>query len=518
MSLLQRRKAKLSAKTNDLSSVTWESMSNSTKVAESLVGKNAQIRYGIATETDMGLPESRFVIVPTLEDISDPAVLSKMYQTEVLMSGIHAVCSPNGDRITSDFPVDRLLREVSEIEWDNRHELKAVALPKDFEYSLIPIANPDSSSWLTQVAIHLNFREFSHNYPTISEGARVLGAHSVAMAYRMGILESHAAREFIFCQVAPGDQGSYKIIAIDPSYLRRPERALNVGDVTSGDNLRINDKMVELGLGLAVGAGTTHYMMNHTTGGAKLGGHNLKALSVNGVYEIDPGMGRPSEIDQTTFYYNVTHPVNKRAIANLVLRGSHVSSWHKNAFLLSPSVIFADTFMAYRQSLIPAGAHKAFIAAAILKDICASKLGIFLPDQEICKTVVSVYNQTLAAGARAHIGARYYTDELPVINQSTVDAFIPIAAYYVQQRMPTSSYASSPHLSIENGDGAPATWKSIVQATIRAGAVGAAEENVATYLKYSGAAGYSITLATPEGRDEALRINDVLLKEISALI
>lgn len=517
MSLLLRKKAKAAAKTNDLSTVTWDSMTSSTQVAETLVGKNAQIRYGIATETDMGLPETRYVLVPTLSDITDPAKLAEMYHSEVLMVGIHEAVTKDGRHITSNFPINSEMSGAAEVEWENRTELKHIRPQDDLNVDLVPAVTPDDASWLTQVAIHLNFTEFSAHYPNISEGARVLGAHAVAMAYRVGILESHATREFQFIQVVPNKTGGYQVIAVDPAYAKRPDCAIKPGTDYPGANMKINEKMVELGLGICVGAGTTHYMMNHTTGGSVLSGHNLKALTVNGVYEIDPGHGQASERDQTTFFYNVTHPVNKRAVANLCLRTSRVNCWHKNAYILSPSVIYADTFMTYRQTLVPAGAHKAFIAAAVLRDICSSKLGIFLPDQDICNTVVKMYADIVKLGARAHIGSRYYTDEAHVLNQSAVDSFLPVAAYYVQQRMPTSSYAGSPHLAPEVADAAQPQWKAIVTATIRAGATGAADEHVKQYITMAGAAGYTVDLSSEDGRLAALAVNDKLLGEISSL-
>jgi hypothetical protein len=209
--------------------------------------------------------------------------------------------------------------------------------------------------------------------------------------------------------------------------------------------------------------------------------------------------------------------VNKRAVANLVLRNSRVNCWHKNTSLLYPSVMYSDTFMQYRQNLIPSGAHKVYVAALVLKDIAQSGLAIFLPDIEIGKKVVRIYDEVQRLGARAHIGSRYYTDEPPALSQSEVDEFLPIAAYYVQNKMNTSSIASSPHLSLENADAAPAQWKQIITATVRMSAYDAPIDQVTSYLKLAGATGMVIKLDTDENRQKAVEQNSEILSEISAL-
>jgi len=517
MSLLQRKRAKVAAKTNDLSTITWTSLSQGLGAAESLVGRNAQIRYGIATETDIGLPETKSILVPVTDAWEGPAELQKMYESTVLMSGIHAVVNKSGNHIVAPFPTSDKLSRVAEIEWMNRTELKDVALDDNDEYSLFAMRQHEDSATLTAICAHLNYLQFKDTYPEIVEGAVIAGAHAVAMAYRTGILESYAGREYIFVQVKYGNDGSYSVVNIDPSYAKRDVRPIKPGLNFPPGTLQLHPKLVELGLGLCIGSGTTHYMMNHTTGGSSLNGHNLKALAINNLYEIDPGHGRPSEQKQTDFIYNVVHPVCKRAVANLVLQNSKVTCWHKNVYLLNPTVIYSDTFMAYRQNLVPSGAHKAYIAALVLRDITQAGLGVFLPDQDLCRKVIQIYKDIQDLGARAHVGSRYYTDFPPAISQSEVDAFMPLAAYYVQFKMTNSSIAASPHLSPEVADSANPAWKAIIDSTVRSGALGAPAEQIAAYLSAAGAMGYKVELATPEGRNAAIKINNDLATEINDL-
>lgn len=517
MSLLMRKKVKSIVATNDFSTLTWDSLAVNIDKAETLVGKNAQLRYGIATETDTGLDESKFILVPTVDEWKDDKGLNKMYTSEVLMSGIHMVADANGNPITENFPENAKFRKLAEVEWKNRDKLEEIRCSDETGYDLLPGQNTDDVANLTFICAHLNYLQLKADYPTLPEGVILAGAHTAAMGYRTGILESHAGREFIFVGVTVGKNGGYKIRQIDPSYANRKNKVIKPNDDFPDGTLRMHDKLLELGLGLCIGAGTTHYMMNHTTGGNKMGGHNLKALTINNLYKIDPGHEYPDEQTQTSFIYNVTHPVNKRAVANLVLSNAKVNTWYKNMCLPSPSVMYSDTFMSYRQNLVPSGAHKAYIAALVLKDIADAGMAIFLPDIELGRKVVKIYNDIKEYGARAHVGSRYYTDEPVAISQGEIDSFLPLAAYYVQHRMSTSSLAGSPHLDPTTADSASAKWKAIVQATMRVGAFGAQLEQINAYLKVSGSQGYVVDLSTEEGIHEAVRINDTLQKSINSL-
>jgi len=519
MSLLQRKRAKAAAKTNDLSTITWAGMATSMEHIENLVGKNAQIRYGIATETDIGLPVSKHVLVPVLKGWDSEAELINMYHEEVLMCGIHQVITKDNLPVKAPFEPNSAFDTLAAIEWDNRVKSETIKVkPEDDDkYDLAAPIQEDLAATLTAVCAHLNYVQLRSDYADINEGALIAGAHAIAMAYRTGIIESNAGREFLYVHVKVGDDGSYAIVNIDPNYQRRPTPALKVGATFPPGTLQLHPKLVELGLGLCIGAGTTHYMMNHTTGGSVLNGHNLKALAINNLYEVDPPNSKASENRQTEFVYNVVHPVNKRAVANLVLRNSRVNTWYKNAYLLNPTVLYSDTFMNYRQNLVPSGAHKAYIAALVLRDITQAGLGIFLPDQELCRKVIQLYADIQKFGARAHVGSRYYTDMPPAISQSEVDEFLPLAAYYVHFRMANSSIAASPHLSREAAESANPAWKAIVDATVRAGALGAPAEQINAYLQQSGAAGYRIKLDTPEGRRDAIIANSALTEQISKL-
>jgi len=517
MSLLARKKAKNVTKANKFKDITWDSLAQNISKAKDLVGKNAQLRYGIATETDLGLEEERFVLVPVLDDITDPVTLKKMYDSTTLMCGIHTVADTKGNPIQEKFPVARDLAYYAEKEFKHRDSYHDLPVEKDDAYHLLAPPNGDAVADLTFICAHLNYLQFRADYAGLPEGYHVAGGHSVAMSYRTGILESYAGREFIYVQVAPAKNGSYAILNIDPVYANRKNKAINIGDKFPENTLRMSEKMMELGLAVAINAGTTHYMMNHTTGGRVMNGHNVKALSLNELYIVDPSNTDPSEEAQTTFWYNVTHPVNKRAVASLVLEGSKVHTWYKNNLLPMPSVMHSDTFMKYRQRLVPSGAHKAYIAAIVLRDIVQSGLGVFLPDVDICNKVTRIYGNVLQDGARAHIGARYYTDEPMSVSQAEVDDFLPLAAYYVQHKMSTSSLAASPHLSADIADSAAPKWKQIIDATMRAGAHAASMEQINNYLSLSGLGGFRVDISTEEGRLHAVAANTQLGDAINAL-
>jgi len=482
MSLLSKRRAQTAAKVNDFGSLKWENLVPNIDQAQILVGKNAQLKYGIATETDIGLDETKYVLVPILDKLGSAPELAQKYDATGLMSGIHIVANTEGVGITRDFPLCGELREVAEIESRNRTELKDIEGVIGSEYRLIAGPVLPQTAELTFIAAHLNYMQFKDEYEDLPEGYAVAGAHAVAMAYRCGLLESRSGREFMFVNVTIDNDGGYTIKDIDPKYNNRKKKPLVIDTHYGPENLKLHSKLTELGLGAVIMSGTTHYMMNHTTGGRTLNGHNLKALSINQLYVPDPGRGAPSEERQTDFWYNVLHPVNKRGVASIVLEGARVNSWYKNIYLPNPSVMYSDTFTQYRQRLVPSGAHKAYLAAMVLRDITQSGLGIFLPDQELCNKVVRLYEKIKTDGARAHVGSRYYTDEPMSVNQGDIDAFLPLAAYYVQHKMATSSLAASPHLSNESADAAHGKWKMIIDATVRISAVGAPMEQIKTYM------------------------------------
>lgn len=517
MSILQRKNAKNAAKTNDFRSITWDKLAVTIDKAETLVGRNAQIRYGIATETDVGLPSEKHILVPILSDWKDDVQLSEMYDSNVMMIGIHPVLNTKKEYIRAPFPVNRDMKDMYDIEHDARTHTSAPIIESPGEYIFGDAGGDENSARLTFICAHMNYLQFSADYADLVEGVRIAGAHAAAMAFRTGILESHAGREFIYVSVELNKNGGYRVKKIDPTYAKRHNIVLKEGAEYGPEVLRMSPQLTELGLGLCIGAGTTHYMMNHTTGGQKLNGHNLKALTLNGLYTVDPEMGEAPEVRQTEFVYNVTHPVNKRAVANLVLPGSRVFSWYRNINLPNPSVIYSDTFMSYRQNLVPSGAHKVYIAAFVLKQIAADSLSIFLPDVELARKVVRLYNDILRHGARAHVGSRYYTDEPVAISQGEIDEFLPLAAYYVQQKMATSSIAASPHLTLALADAANAKWKNIIDATMKSGAFNAPIEQIKMYLKYAGESGFKIDLSSEQGIMDALEINNGISKDIDHL-
>jgi len=514
MSILTRRNAKNAVKTNDFSALTWNDLEKTIVEAETFVGTNSILRYGIATETDVGLPSTKAVLVPVLEDLGTPDNLARMYSAHVPMIGTHELRNKAKAALKEPFPLDRDLAGLARLEEPERKAGMFEASEGDYVISNPVFPHPELIGSLTYICAYLNYQQFRRAYPEIRESFIIAGSHAVAMAYRNGLLESYAAREFQFVRVKIADDGSVSIIGLDPAYAARSNAYWKVNDIIKADQLKMSAQLTELGLGLVVGAGTTHYMMNHSTGGARLGGHNVRALSVNGLYNVEPTGIEVAEIDQTTFYYNVLHPVNKRAVANLCIPASKVNSWYRNYFLPPPAVIYSDTFMAYRQTLVPAGTHKAYVAMLALKSIGDAALLPFLPDPDFPARLINIYREIKNAGARAHVGSRYYTGELPSVTQTDVDSFLPIAAYFVQHKMRNSSLAASPHLSLEHAAGAPERWKNVVDLTTRYSAENAPSDAIVRYLARNGAAGVRYDLSSEDGIGAASDQNALLASDI----
>jgi hypothetical protein len=87
---------------------------------------------------------------------------------------------------------------------------------------------------------------------------------------------------------------------------------------------------------------------------------------------------------------------------------------------------------------------------------------MFLPWYNELDAVVQIITTFKRAGAAAHPGARYYTDQAPVGNQHELDPFMPDLAFYVHARMKSSTLTESPHLSLDVASRANERWRSFV--------------------------------------------------------
>jgi hypothetical protein len=499
---------------------SFANMDTSFDEAQVKLDLNASFRYGLATESEIGLPANKKILVPVFVKNPTNDSMTAMYSEVCTCSGRFAIktkdewLKPAAAGISANYDA---IWNVA-VSHAQRAEVKEVDLGNQRKLTTDTLIDPTAYSNLTLLCLRLNLAQFELNYPSLNYAVIAAGAHAVALAYRNGLIETFAAREFYFVGVQQESDGQFSINWLDPEYVLCGNRAFKLGDRIAKDTMRYDSVLSQVGLGLVIGAGASHYTMNHTTGGREMTGQNARALVINGLYNTAPAHAEASLEEQTNFYYNVLHPVNKRGIACLVIHNSHVYTWYKSVHMPCPSVLYADAFMNYRTKLTPAGCHKIYVALLALKAISEANLYVFLPDIELAKKVMRLYHELNVAGARGHLGSFYYTDEAPSVIQSEVDDFLPIAAFFVSKRMPASSLAGSPHLSLSKADECPDRWKWIVTQTLKIGAAGASDVSIENYLRQCGEESYTADLSTDSGRDSAIAFGKVQLKAILGLL
>jgi len=504
---------------NDLSTLTWDSLGTNAQEGKRLLDMNSTFRYGIATESDIGLPPGKRVLVPVIVDRIDDNIVQQMYSDNVVM--VNRFTLKVGGRAVAASRAMATRRYIAVSDVAEKAALdpksKGGKMDDNNAFDQSSGVDPEDLAWLTLVCIRMNYLQLKADYPNLPDHVIIAGAHVIGMSYRNGLLESHAGRDFLFVAVRKDQQEDAIIQYIDPVYASHVNRVIAVDQVIASRDLKVNPTLMEIALGVAIGTACTHYTMNHSTGGKVLTGQNARQLAVNGLYTARPELNAPSETEQTNFYYNVLHPVNKRAVACLVIKNSHVLTWYRNAYLPVPAALYADSFMQYRQRLTPAGCHKVYVAMLALKAICEAKLSVFLPDLTLARKLMQLYDDILAAGARGHIGSMYYTDEPQSISQGEVDEFLPTAAFFVTERMAGSSLSFSPHMSVQHAAAAPDQWKTIVMQTKRIGASQAAPEAIGAYLKRAGIEGFTVDLTTEQGMDSAMEQNNAMLSELQII-
>jgi hypothetical protein len=505
---------------NDLTAVNWDNLKDDT--AGVTFDLNASFRYGIATETEVGLPELKKVIVPYPGAMPSANGLAAMYANNELMVGRFAATSGNevihADDALETAAYRQAWKAANKAKFETTTDGTTIDVGQNVVLKAPAPINPNQLGWLLKVCVRLNYLQFKATYPQMPDHVAIAGAHAVGMAWRNGLLESYAGREFIFCFVDPTENQSCRILGIDSEFEKRPVKGFNVGDVLPAASLKLNSQFMEVGLGIVVGSGATHYTMNHTTGGREMTGQNVKALIVNSLYYPKPAVEAANRSVQTSYFYNFLHPVNKRAVACLCISNAKVHSWYRNAHLPGPAVMHADAFMQYRTKLTPAGCHKIYIAILALKHIADAGLTVFLPDLEFATRITNLYSDVNRAGARGHIGSMYYTDAPQSVFQGDVDDFIPIAAYFVTTRMPGSTIAQSPHMSLANAEVAPNGWKQIVNKTKKVGLGELPDEVVQRYLGAAGAVGFTLNINTQEGIQDAIVLNTTIQSRVASVL
>jgi len=516
-SIVQKRLAS-SYKQNDLSSIQWDNIPTATDEVVKALGANATYRYGIATDNDVGLPVSKHVLIPILTNTMSPQDLTDAAARTATMVGRFAINSANAYVPYNKAQATRFYKDAFNAEYSARNTTGPIRIDNSTQLDLRWEGMDDSIAFLTMLTIALNYRQLKHQYPEIPDNYVVLGAHAIGMAYRSGLLEVVGGREFTFVGISIQDQNTFKIHSLEESYTNRGNAVWHVNDTIAKNALKAQQQLLELGLALVVGAGATHYSVNHTTGGRILSGQNVKALTIAGQFNINPQATEPTAEDQTSFYYNILHPINKRGVACLIFDNSYVYTWYRSPFVPCPPVMVADAFMRYRTRLTPAGCHKVYVCILALRAIIDAGLGVFLPDPNIVQRLMQVYDDILKSGARGHLGSQYYTDEPSIANSAEADPFVPIAAYFVTRRMAASSLAQSPHFAAQLADAADSRWKAIVDQTTQVSLIDASKDQITRYLNTTGISVARYDLATDDGIAQAVAQNKQMSVNLNTLM
>ncbi|GAB2235672.1 hypothetical protein Drorol1_Dr00026105 [Drosera rotundifolia] len=120
-----------------------------------------------------------------------------------------------------------------------------------------------------------------------------------------------------------------------------------------------------------------HYPFNHTTGGTVASGTLLRVLAMYKLISKTQSLVEQEEI--TKVFYDVLHPVNKRAIANLLYKTTGVTTHARLRGASRYERFEMDSFVAIRGAPFPAGTHKAVVAMTALKRVLKSGIAPFLP-------------------------------------------------------------------------------------------------------------------------------------------
>jgi hypothetical protein len=364
------------------------------------------------------------------------------------------------------------------------------------------------------LTVKVNALALKNRYPTAADGAINLGAHAIAMMFKMGLQETFEHREFVTVYVSPvaAAPTTFTVNSIVAPAGYTPPAHIALTSVIDRSDVRTSREMIELGNLLVFTSGLMHYLFNHTTGGTRVTG--TLATILHGRNIIHNGMPMAEAEMVTSIMYECLHPVNKRAIANLMYRNSKVYSHAKSNHARPYAQFQLDSFVQIRKNPYPAGSHKAFTLTTGLKRLVQAGFANFLPWYASLPECIEQCRGILNSGARAHVGAHYYTGMHPISQTSSLDVYLPEVAAYIQIFHRNDSLAMSPHLSLEVSSRCFANWATLLKSLKSKDLSDASVEDVQAYLASIGQATVNIDLKQPSTWGAASLRNAELIQSL----
>lgn len=315
----------------------------------------------------------------------------------------------------------------------------------------------------TAACIALNHARLKARYDKLSDGAVTLAAYTAAAMFRFGLYESYEHKEYYTVVIKPvaANSSQFTVSEIIPPTGIAPPTWVTVGQAVDISKVRLSKVATEYANLLVFTSGLMHYLFNHTTGGMVMSGSLLTTLALYKI--VNGGMNNDVMESLTSLFYEVLHPSNKRALANLFFKSSGVTSHGRCRGSLRYEHFSLDSFTQIRANPYPAGSHKAFVTLTALRRVLQSGLGPFLPWASQLDACINMCRDVLVNGARAHVGSGYYTGDPSLAQPASLDNYLPELAHYVNVFHKGDSLAMSPHLSLEHAAKAEMNWKNLIK-------------------------------------------------------
>ncbi|KAJ8535958.1 hypothetical protein K7X08_034359 [Anisodus acutangulus] len=361
------------------------------------------------------------------------------------------------------------------------------AEPAGRRYAAIGAANRQRVALLeSALCLHINYTRLMARYPAISNGAASLASYAMACMFRFGLYEVYEHREYhtVIAQISATAPTTLVIHSVRPAPGAAAVDNLAAGTVYDMTALRFSQKFTELGNLTVLNAGLMHYLFNHTTGGNVAMGSLLSVLSMHRL--ITAGMTPGVQAMVTNVFYEALHPVNKRAVANIFFGKSLVWTHARSPAAGQIEQFKMDSFAAIRSNPYPAGSHKAFVCLQTLKRVLQAGLGAFLPWADQLAVCIEMCRGVLNSGARAHIGANYYTGESPNVQPASIDNYLPELACYIHTFNRGDSLAMSPHMGLDISKRAAMNWQNLLKDLKAKDVSATSTEQVRAFLATSG--------------------------------
>lgn len=425
----------------------------------------------VAGRAQFAIVEALTPEVTALYAVCQNAVLTDEQNAEIAARVRGIIAAATAARVTAYFKVSDNAYWVASLHGASVVETNGVTGRQKIAYEF-------NATW------RANYDRLRAAYPAVSSGLAVTCAYSIAWMFRMGLFETHEAREYVTLTVSHPVNKRFTVTAIDApeGYVAPPFLAVGQGiDCTV---VKYDKQAAVLGPALVYLSGVNHYTFNHTTAGMKVGGAMLSVLMMYGLYDSNPAT--QLEEAQTRMLYETLHPANKRGIANLWFRDTHVTTWGRSISAPKMQIIKLDAFLQIRDRPTAAGSHKAYLAGVVLQKICQANLVAFLPWSGELNSVIESIRSVIDRGARAHVGSSYYTG-LPSVSQgSALDPYMGELAQYIQTMASRDTLALSPHLSLEVAARSSTNWVNILKKIKSEDLSAVAPEKIAEFLSASG--------------------------------